>query len=148
PSAALRRSREQWRTALTASYLTRSDFKKGPANSFARSFLPHFANARQRSAAGNELRRRHKFRAGLLENGNVARISRCLVHRDFRSLRACGLDWQFRRPCQRRLCWTHRGSATFLSNHRQLAREVLVDAATGLRLATDDGTREIRRETY
>jgi penicillin-binding protein 1C len=27
-------------------------------------------------------------------------------------------------------------------------REVLVDAATGLRLATDDGTHEIRREVY
>ena len=30
----------------------------------------------------------------------------------------------------------------------EVHREVLVDAATGLRLATDDGTREIRRETY
>ncbi len=30
----------------------------------------------------------------------------------------------------------------------ELHREVLVDVATGLRLATDDGTREIRRETY
>jgi penicillin-binding protein 1C len=30
----------------------------------------------------------------------------------------------------------------------ELHREVLVDVATGLRLATDDGTRAIRRETY
>jgi len=30
----------------------------------------------------------------------------------------------------------------------EVHREVLVDAATGLRLATDDGTREIQRETY
>jgi len=30
----------------------------------------------------------------------------------------------------------------------EVHREVLVDAATGLRLATDDGTREIRREVY
>jgi len=30
----------------------------------------------------------------------------------------------------------------------EVHREVLVDVATGLRLATDDGTREIRRETY
>jgi penicillin-binding protein 1C len=30
----------------------------------------------------------------------------------------------------------------------EVHREVLVDSATGLRLATDDGTREVRRETY
>ena len=33
-------------------------------------------------------------------------------------------------------------------NTCHIHREVLVDAATGLRLATDDGTREIRREVY
>ena len=59
-----------------------------------------------------------------LENGNIARFSRRLVDRRFRSLRARSLDRQFRRARQSDVCRPHRRRAALISNHRQFANEL------------------------
>ena len=130
--ATLRRAREQRRAATAAIHDRRSDpgltFRQPKSRrvfgSVAGSGVPDFGNAGQRSATGNELRGRKSQRAGLLENGNVARISRRLVDRGLRSLRARSLGWKFRWARESRVCRTHGRRAAVVSNHRQLAREL------------------------
>src|SRR5206468_7677781 len=78
--AALRRACEQWRTATAPIHATRP-YCKSKKNSFSGSRVSDSGNAGECAATGNELLRWKSQRAGLLENGNVARVSGRLVNR-------------------------------------------------------------------